>query len=237
MAQLSALALAQNPHLLQQQPQLVTGLPPNLNGFAASQQHMALAGVGHTAGQDQVKSYTEQLRQAYEGQLKQCNTSSGMITVPHQDQNSSVPHASARVPPVTGHIENPVHSTARKPRTAEDKAAGTILLGFLSSLRQSYLDAVREKQNEEETRTNTGAVSLGSVPCTDVSNAGTVQTVTDSSSSQNGSEDSDWISDKKSDSTFGEESDKEVFGTSQIQQDNDNSEAGRAPPRKRHKQA
>lgn len=120
--------------------------------------------------------------------------------------------------------------TAKKPRTDEEEAAGSILLGFLSSLRESYLDAVNEKQKQEreEGQSSSSGTMSSSNMQVDTALPGTIPmrfaTVTDSSSSQQGSvEDCDWSSERKSDSS--EESDKEVQAKEQ----------SRGPPRKRHK--
>lgn len=103
-------------------------------------------------------------------------------------------------------------NTFAKPRTDEDKAAGSILLGFLSSLRQSYLEAVREKSKMDcmngASLSQTGEGNEDESP--DQSRA---PAVTDSSGSQpavdSSLDDSDWNSDKKTDPSSSEDSDKE----------------------------
>ena len=106
-----------------------------------------------------------------------------------------------------------------KPRTEEDKQAGSILLGFLSSLRHSYEEALEKERDAmasgstslSVTPTMMGASSNGAE-----SEGSYARNVTDSSgmsSSQNfvesSVEDSDWNSDKKADPSSSEESDKE----------------------------
>lgn len=110
-----------------------------------------------------------------------------------------------------------------RPRTEEDKEGGTALLGFLSSLRKSYEDVLREKQLFE------GGKSESSYD--PVTNHAT--TVTDSNSSQqrdSSVEDSDWNSDKKTDPSSSEDSDKEVNDRCKKKRNR-----SKGPPRKRMK--
>lgn len=81
------------------------------------------------------------------------------------------------------------------PRTAEDTAAGNMLLGFLCSLRQSYEDALR---NGNDSSQPPARVS-------DESNA----TSESGEANQSSIEESDWNSDKKTDPSSSEDSDKE----------------------------
>jgi len=93
-------------------------------------------------------------------------------------------------------------------------------LGFLSSLRQSYEDALRDK-------TGTETASGKSDTSDDTAQKGAM--VTDSSSSQHiesSVDDSDWNSDKKTEPSSSEDSDKES---------NDRRSESRGPPRKRLK--
>jgi len=132
-----------------------------------------------------------------------------------------------------------------KPRTEEDKADGNILMGFLSSLRCSYEDALKEKKRKEREETtnslrhsyeealkeNQRKVSVQRNADNNDANESSFETtpatVTDSGNSdqrESSVEDYDWKSEKKSDQSSSEESDKEV-----------NDEKSRGPPRKRLK--
>ena len=112
------------------------------------------------------------------------------------------------------------------PRSDEDRAAGTALLGFLSSLRQSYEDALRDQSipataaqpTTTVTATNAAAAQM-SLFKSDSSdeNCRTATVITDSNAGSNqpdsSVEDSDWNSDKaKTDPSSSEDSDKETPG-------------------------
>jgi hypothetical protein len=139
-----------------------------------------------------------------------------------------------------------VSGAVKKPRTDEDKAAGTILMGFLSSLRESYEDALVDKQklsngpgpmmtSRKSVETNSSSAdSVGSgvcggpadffkqkrraVPVTDSSSGTSSQQV------ESSVDESDWNSDKKTDPSSSEDSDKEA-----------NRHRSKGPPRKRIK--
>lgn len=124
-------------------------------------------------------------------------------------------------------------------RSEEDKAAGTALLGFLNSLRQSYEAALNQKHgkskvrgisNMDRLRNNKSRSSDGTSDSSDdTTPRNRVHTVTDSASSQqveSSVEDSDWNSDKKTDPSSSEDSDKEM---------NDPCCKSQGPPRKRIK--
>ena len=132
---------------------------------------------------------------------------------------------------------NPSTSTKRA-RSDEEKQAGDILLGFLSSLRQSYEEALKGK-DKAETSSNENS-DFRKTPSTSLHNAvknvnqgsrPRVPQVSDISSGVSSStgqpessvEESDWHSDKKTETSSSEDSDKEVSGTS------------KGPPRKRIK--
>ena len=113
-------------------------------------------------------------------------------------------------------------STDEPPRTDEDKEGGTALLGFLSSLRKSYENVLKDKQG----------------PFGDESNymSNRPATVTDSNSSQqrdSSVEDSDWNSDKKTDNSSSEDSEKEERRNTKGKGTNVYHNQG--PPRKRMK--
>lgn len=140
---------------------------------------------------------------------------------PEARRNDGPPRSSSQSSPKKG---------ASKPRTAEDKAAGTILIGFLSSLRDSYEEALREKKGFAAV-SNDGGSSDGDG---DRRTPGVVRkappSVTDVSSQQAESsvEDSDWNSDKKTDPSSSEDSDKE---------EKDVAKVSKGPPRKRLKKS
>jgi hypothetical protein len=154
------------------------------------------------------------------------------------------------------------NATAPKPRTEEDKQAGDMLLGFLSSLRHSYEDAVKgkspQRSNNNQTLTSLrdavnsanraydiAAVKSGSSTSPQSNNQRLLPTqslrdavnnanrqngrppqVSESSMGQQESsiDESDWNSDKKTETSSSEDSDKEP-----------NRVVGKGPPRKRMK--
>jgi hypothetical protein len=140
-----------------------------------------------------------------------------------------------------------VSGAAKKPRTEEEEAAGTILLGFLSSLRESYEDALVDKQklsnglgsipmmtSRKLSETNSSSTdSLGSGGCDGPADFFTQKRqavpVTDSSSGtsqqvESSVDDSDCNSNLKADPSSSEDSDKEA-----------NRHRSKGPPRKRMK--
>ena len=134
-------------------------------------------------------------------------------------------------------------ASGKRSRTTEDQQAGDILLGFLSSSRQSYEEAVREKdpgrkqskasqqQNSQKTSQPHQHQSTSLQTAVDNMNQRRprVPQVSDTSSGVSSStgqpessvEESDWHSDKKTETSSSEDSDKEV--------------SGKGPPRKRLK--
>jgi hypothetical protein len=113
-----------------------------------------------------------------------------------------------------------------KPRTEEDKAAGTILVSFLSSLRDSYEDALRARG--ETTR-------LEESDDTDGTRTSKVPNVTDCSSThqpESSIDDSDWNSDKKTDPSSSEDSDKDE---KEGRRNSGTHDPHKGPPRKRLK--
>lgn len=134
------------------------------------------------------------------------------------------------------HSHSKVQSSGqtRKRRSEEDKQAGAVLIGFLSSLRNSYEEALREKEkcvkNSQvgkdpspgpQNVTRTGGEFQGSAE----SETASAAQVTDNSAQQTESsvEDSDWSSNKKADPSSSEDSDKEQQKILR----------GKGPPRKR----
>lgn len=139
----------------------------------------------------------------------------------------------------------PASTSLKRQRSDEDKQAGNILLGFLSSLRQSYEEAVKEKDTEGSkagatvpssasaattttaVMTTTGRMFPGPLRqgqperlpvISDFSSGVSSTTYQPESSSE------DWNSDKKTETSSSEDSDKETGQTSP-----------KGPPRKRHK--
>ena len=117
-------------------------------------------------------------------------------------------------------------NSKKKSRTDEDQAAGTILIGFISSLRDSYEEALKSKTTDVKDDESVDGPM-------DQDRRGTTRkapaNVTDSSSQQPDSsvEDSEeWNSDKKTDPSYSEESDKEEKECTKV---------SKGPPRKRLK--
>lgn len=119
-------------------------------------------------------------------------------------------------------------NSSSKPRTEEDKAAGTALLGFLSSLRKSYEDALRDKEPAtNHSIQNMSAVQMSSSRGESSDSSNRMATVTDSTDSHSQQpessveDDMDWNSDKKTDPSSSEDSEGE--------------RVSKGPPRKRYK--
>jgi hypothetical protein len=170
---------------------------------------------------DQTKYFAAQFKQAYDRHLNSlgidsnANPTDSSATTKANDESFQ----KLRKSPPTG-ID--AISTEESPRTEEDKEGGTALLGFLSSLRKSYENVLRDKQ-----------LSLGDESMY-MSNR--PATVTDSNSSQqrdSSVEDSDWNSDKKTDNSSSEDSEKEE--SRNIKGKGTNVYHNQGPPRKRMK--
>lgn len=138
------------------------------------------------------------------------------------EQGDQKDYSAAPAPISDAHLKVS-HGESSKTRTDEEKAAGNILLGFLSTLRDSYEEALRCK---DDSATSTSQAPRGQVHKSgDQSVRNTSHTsrirfeerpqpanVTDSSPSppQSSYEDSeDWNSDKKTDQESSEDSDKD----------------------------
>jgi hypothetical protein len=151
----------------------------------------------------------------------------GKLSVKHHHSKAAAAAAGQRSKP-QGAKPTPVKSAPKgeKPRTAEDKAAGTILVSFLSSLRDSYEDALRARG--ETTR-------LEESDDTDGTRSSKVPNVTDCSSLQqpeSSIDDSDWNSDKKTDPSSSEDSDKDE---KEGRRNSGTHDSHKGPPRKRLK--
>jgi hypothetical protein len=201
--------------------------------------------TNQATGQDESTRHAQQLKENYERYLKTQaidpkqlatakapSVSGGSHPAFAADRRSQSVNGIAPTIAITGKL------TGTKPRTEEDKQAGTILLGFLSSLRQSYEDALVDKQklgngslNQMSKAQKTSFInSESSVDGCTVSYQKRSAQVTESSSGmsqhqvESSVEDSDWNSDKKTDPSSSEESAKEV-----------NTYVSKGPPRKRIK--
>jgi hypothetical protein len=206
--------------------------------------------------QANAKSHALQLKENYERYLKTQAIEMDQRIVENVASRGPVAHKDPVGVPNTINVtvEKPakraaptkvVSGAVKKPRTEEDKAAGTILLGFLSSLRESYEDALVDKQkltNEPSSMMTSRKSAATNSSCTDSVGSGgcggpadffkqnrPAVPVTDSSSGtsqqvESSIDDSDWNSDKKTGSSSSEDSDKEVNG-----------HRSKGPPRKRMK--
>lgn len=149
--------------------------------------------------QEKLKVYANELKKAYE--LHTGKKAPPLPDFEDEEEQEIDPLAPQDHSVVSTTDQTP--SKRESPRSDEEKAAGTMLLGFLSSLRQSYMDAVREKNGQEKTE----------MPQVTIDKSGmdmSVPAVTDASSTQpvdSSMDDSD--SDKHPSSS--EESDKEVL--------------------------
>lgn len=162
------------------------------------------------SSEEQAKIFASELKQAYDRHMQSLG-----LPVPSTDAETNVDSLNiqqsepaqlvSRRPPEGINPKPPqaiLLGQPDSPRTDEDKEGGTALLGFLSSLRKSYEDVLREKHT-----------SRGSSETSYYPNSNRPATVTDSNSSQqrdSSVEDSDWNSDKKTDPSSSEDSDKEI---------------------------
>ena len=137
----------------------------------------------------------------------------------------------------------PAAPARAKPRTAKDKAGGSDLLGFLSTLRQSYENALRTKQTVSGNGGGGSAEVVSNVVSSRNSDSASDDAsphhpmVTDSASSQqleSSADDSEEWTSKKTDPSSSSDcgdSDKEVNDRKQRAR----KEQSKGPPRKRHK--
>ena len=194
------------PTLSPQPPQLTTSQP----SFAAA--------ADLNEQERQVRRHTKELKEAYERQFLAPKPPGGPTQVPGLPPLAPAPKpknekSQQGIPAATAAKE-------RKPRTVEEQAAGSILLGFLSSLRKSYLDAVQDRDGSEDSAGAASALHRSHVTFPN----GVVgpSAVTDASESQPSSEENyDWR-EKRVDPSSSEDSDAR-------------GEISRGPPRKRLK--
>ena len=149
--------------------------------------------------EDQSKYFAAQFKHAYDQHLNSLGIAPDSSVIPTLSTATATANEEScqnerKSPP----MESAATSNEEPPRTEEDKEGRTALLGFLSSLRKSYENVLRDKQ-----------MSLGDES---IYMANRPATVTDSNSSQqrdSSVEDSDWNSDKKTDNSSSEDSEKE----------------------------
>lgn len=172
---------------------------------------------------DHSKYFAAQFKQAYDRHLNslgiKVNSSVGQIeaNAPSIANEESCQKVQASASSGSDNV-----STEEPPRTEEDKEGGTALLGFLSSLRKSYENVLKDKQ-----------MSMGDES---MYMPNRPATVTDSNSSQqrdSSVEDSDWNSDKKTDNSSSEDSEKE--DSRNVKGKCSNEYHNQGPPRKRMK--
>jgi hypothetical protein len=184
-------------------------------------------------GEEQAKMFAAELKQAFDRHMhsleapgiKESSTSSPAVIL--GGSVLSNPATSIRKQDAVAGPTVPADKpTIEPPRTEADNEGGTALLGFLSSLRKSYEDVLRDKRGF-------GGKSESSYDTT----SNRAATVTDSNSTQqrdSSVEDSDWNSDwnsdKKTDPSSSEDSDKEVS-----HREKRSSNSSKGPPRKRMK--
>ena len=172
---------------------------------------------------DQSKYFAAQFKQAYDRHLNSLGISLDSSVNPTKSsvnvrEDETPCQTVEKSPPAT----TAAISTEDSPRTEEDKEGGTALLGFLSSLRKSYENVLRDKQMS----LGDESMYMGHRPAT----------VTDSNSSQqrdSSVEDSDWNSDKKTDNSSSEDSEKEESRDTKAKGNDLYHNQG--PPRKRMK--
>jgi hypothetical protein len=202
------------------------------------------------SSEEQAKAFAIELKQAYDRHVKslgfQTTESDGTSNSQNptfqgdastkQVERAPCPSGSSTNTQAGSRLPEPRIQSVEKPRTDEDKEGGTALLGFLTSLRQSYEDVLREKQglDSDSIQNMFGFTSSRASGKSESSyDPITNRTVTDSSSQQRDSsvEDSeDWNSDKKTDPSSSEDSDKEVN-----ERGNKNKKHSKGPLRKRMK--
>ena len=185
--------------------------------------------MSYSVEEDKTKLYAAEFKDTYNRHLK----SLGIAPLPEAEK--SVQSQSSESPPQVVKSTSDNEPTLRltdaaanneSPRTDEDKEGGTALLGFLSSLRKSYENVIRDKQLSESCKSESSFNPMTNRPAT----------VTDSNSSQqrdSSVEDSDWNSDKKTDNSSSEDSDKEDNNSKEMK--NSGMYHNQGPPRKRLK--
>jgi hypothetical protein len=176
-----------------------------------------------TVQDEQSKYFAAQFKQAYDRHLNSLGISIDSNVSPAESNSPAQENVeSCRAVQKSPPSASEAMSTTEPPRTEEDKEGGTALLGFLSSLRKSYENVLRDKQMSMGDE----SMYIGNRPAT----------VTDSNSSQqrdSSVEDSDWNSDKKTDNSSSEDSEKEE--SRNIKARGIDSYHNQGPPRKRLK--
>jgi hypothetical protein len=177
-----------------------------------------------TFHEEKTKIFAAEFKQAYERHLM----SLGIEVAPDMNPTKEATSIQRNEPTTLSQVNvqsiPEAMDTNEVRRTEEDEEGGTALLGFLSSLRKSYENVLREKQISESSKSELSY------------NATRAATVTDSNSSQqrdSSVEDSDWNSDKKTDNSSSEDSEKEEGGDEKVK--NASVYHNQGPPRKRMK--
>lgn len=189
----------------------------------------------NSQGNDQTSSnpFVDQLKNVYELHMSSLGQTSAPLSTHgiqnHQERRTQQPLAIASKPPrepfssVSAQKQTPFSIPDRSSRQedsngGENQTDGSILVGFLSSLKESYLKALQTPDGEKVENGPRNTVGVGE--------PARVPTVTDTSSvSQHGSstEEVDWNPDRRVNGHAGGE--KRTIGIS-----------SKGPPRKRHKQ-
>jgi hypothetical protein len=219
----------------QRRQQQLQPVPPANQALEPALQlpHQTQQGPPLSFQEEMARLHARQLKETYENYLKKQSAA-----VPSSDSMNA--QSSTSGPEVTAssiHITSPAQplvalpKTSGSTRTEEDQADGNVLLNFLGSLRESYEEALRQRNNDGGTETNKAIFqSSHAISVAESENGSSDDSrkrVTESSV-----EDSDWNSDKKTDPSSSEESDKDSGGESSKAQQQEQS---RGPPRKRMK--
>lgn len=194
----------------------------NANGLAPHNVPLQQSQPIQNSGQIQSAPFGQQFQQ----QALNHSSISGPVNVQSISQ-SGTPH----IPPTAQGL-NPHVVSSLGGRTPKESADGNMLLGFLSSLRNSYEQALKTKADESKKQEPLTRQSLNR------HKNQTAPVVSDSSgesmrNQESSMEDSDWNSDKKTDPSSSEDSDKEA--KSEDSDKEGTSLPGKGPPRKRLK--
>jgi hypothetical protein len=183
-------------------------------------------------GEEQAKMFAAELKQAFDRHMQSLeapgtkeNSTSSLAVILGDGILSNPATSVKKLDSVAGPSWQADKPTTEPSRTEADNEGGTALLGFLSSLRKSYEDVIRDKRGfRGKSESSYDTMSNRAAAVTD-SNS----TQQRDSSVEDSDWNSDWNSDKKTDPSSSEDSDKEV---SHRVKRNSNS---KGPPRKRMK--
>jgi hypothetical protein len=185
-------------------------------------------------GEEQAKMFAAELKQAFDRHMQSLeapgtkeNSTSSLAVILGDGILSNPATSVKKLDSVAGPSWQADKPTTEPSRTEADNEGGTALLGFLSSLRKSYEDVIRDKRGfRGKSESSYDTMSNRAAAVTD-SNS----TQQRDSSVEDSDWNSDWNSDKKTDPSSSEDSDKEV---SHREKRNSNSNS-KGPPRKRMK--